>query len=54
MGRRRKAKRKPVKARNPLAPVVRALAPRVKPSARAYTRKAKHRRRGADEDRWER
>jgi hypothetical protein len=44
LGRRRRVRRRRVKPRNPLAPVVRALAPRVKPSARAYSRKVKHKR----------
>lgn len=42
MAGRRKQRRRRVTARNPLAPVVRALTPRVKPSAKAYTRKPKH------------
>jgi len=41
----RRAKPKRIKPRNPLAPVVRALRMGVKPSARAYTRKTKHKRR---------
>ncbi len=44
MRKRRKAKRAGVRLRNPLAPVVRALRLRVKPSAKAYSRKVKHRR----------
>ncbi len=44
MRKRRKTKRVGVRLRNPLAPVVRALRPRVKPSAKAYSRKVKHRR----------
>ena len=51
MAGRRKVKVKRVKPRNPFAPVLRALAPGVKPSAKAYTRKVKHKRRGWQEDR---
>ena len=42
MARKRVAKR--VKPRNPLAPVVRGLTPKVKPSIKAYIRKPKHKR----------
>ncbi len=42
MAAQRKQKRRRVKVRNPLAPVVRTLTPRVKPSAKAYIRKPKH------------
>ncbi len=42
MRKRCKTKRAGVRLRNPLAPVVRALRPRVKPSAKAYSRKLKH------------
>ncbi len=49
MAAQRKQKRRRVTARNPLAPVVRALTPRVKPSAKAYIRKPKHKR-PPDED----
>lgn len=49
MAAQRTPKRRRVKVRNPLAPVVRALAPRVKPSAKGYIRKPKHKR-AADED----
>lgn len=45
---RRRIKDRQVRVRNPLVPVVRALAPRVKPSAKAYTRKVKHKRRGRE------
>ncbi len=44
MRKRRKARARRVSLRNPLVPVVRALRPRVKPSAKAYSRKVKHRR----------
>ncbi len=44
MRKRRKARARRVSLRNPLVPVVRALRLRVKPSAKAYSRKAKHRR----------
>ena len=43
MRKRRKARARRVILRNPLVPVVRALRPRVKPSAKAYSRKVKHR-----------
>ncbi len=35
-------KRKRIKPRNPLVPVVRRLHPKVEASPRAYSRKAKH------------
>ncbi len=35
-------KRKRIKPRNPVAPVVRRLRPKVEPSERAYSRKTKH------------
>ena len=41
---RRRARARRVSLRNPLVPVVRALRPGVKPSAKAYSRKVKHRR----------
>lgn len=44
MRKRRKGKARRISARNPLVPVVRALRPRVKPSAKAYSRKLKHKR----------
>lgn len=50
MARKRKARAKRIKARNPLAPLVRKLRPRVKPSARAYTRKPKHKRPPAEDE----
>jgi len=50
MTRRRKRPRKTVKLRNPLVPALRRLRPKVKPSARAYSRKGKHKGREADED----
>jgi hypothetical protein len=48
MARRRRVRRKRIKARNPLAPVLRRLRPRVKASARVYSRKIKHRRPAPD------
>ncbi len=42
--RRGRGKARRISARNPLVPVVRALRPRVKPSAKAYRRKVKHKR----------
>ncbi len=44
MRKRRRSKRAKVSLRNPLGLVVRALHARVKPSAKAYSRKLKHRR----------
>ena len=44
MRKRRKGKARRVSARNPLVPVVRALRLRIKPSAKAYSHKLKHRR----------
>ncbi len=44
MRKRRRARARRVSLRNPLVPVVRALRPRVKPSAKAYSRKVRHRR----------
>ena len=49
MGGRRRVKSKRIKPRNPVAVVVRALTPRVKASAKTYTRKPKHKRRGWDD-----
>lgn len=46
MGGRRRRKR--LKPRNPLVPVVRSLRHKVRPSARTYSRKTKHKRPGAD------
>ncbi len=43
MRKRRKARAQRVSLRNPPVPVVRALRPCVKPSAKAYSRKVKHR-----------
>jgi hypothetical protein len=43
--RKRKRSRKSVRIRNPLVPALRRLRPKVKPSARAYSRKTKHRER---------
>ena len=40
----RKPVAKRIKPRNPLAPVVRGLTSKVKPSIKAYTRKPKHKR----------
>ena len=37
-------KRKRIKPRNPLVPIVRGKRPAVEPSKRAYTRKSKHKR----------
>jgi hypothetical protein len=42
MAKRRRRKR--IKPRNPLVPAVRRLGHKVKPSAKTYSRKAKHRR----------
>ena len=50
MVRRRKVKTKRIKPRNPLALTVRRLMPRIKASAKSYTRKIKHRGRGRDDD----
>ncbi len=44
MRKRRKVRARRVSLRNPLVPVVRALRPRVKPSAKTYSRKVKHQR----------
>ncbi len=44
MRKRRRAKARRVSLRNPLVPVVRALRSRVRPSAKAYSRKVKHQR----------
>ena len=43
-------KRKRIKPRNPLVPVVRGLRPKVEASPRAYTRKAKHKTRNESND----
>jgi len=42
VARKRKKPRKTVKLRNPLVPALRRLRPKVKPSARAYSRRPKH------------
>ncbi len=42
MAGKRGIERKRIKPRNPLAPVVRRLRPKVEPSERAYSRKTKH------------
>ncbi len=44
MRKRRKSKRPGARVRNPLAPVVRAIRPRIVPSAKTYSRKVKHKR----------
>lgn len=47
---KRKRARKRVKLRNPFAPALRRLRPKVKPSARAYSRKPKHKRSREESD----
>ncbi len=43
-------KSKRIKARNPVAPAVRRLRPKVEPSERTYKRKPKHKPAGAKDD----
>lgn len=50
MAGKRKRARKRVKLRNPFAPALRRLRPKVKPSARAYSRKPKHKRSREESD----
>lgn len=45
VARKRKKPRKSIRIRNPLVPALRRLRPKVKPSARAYSRKPKHKER---------
>jgi len=42
MAAKRATKRKRIKPRNPLVPIVRGKRAKVEPSKRAYTRKTKH------------
>ena len=50
MAAKRKTPRKRIKTRNPYAPLLRALRPKVKPSKRTYKRKPKHKDKMPTED----